>query len=261
MNTNILHEIKKMYEDGMSTHQIGEKFNMKAGSVCYRLKKMGVILRDKSSAQKTSLATGISKHPTKGRKRTIAEKLAISEGSAKFWENLPEAERKKKQEELVKRGKNIWKNMTEEQKENLRKASIEGIRKSSVEGSIIERTLYSYLISENINAEFHVKNLIPDPDLEVDIWIPKLKIVVEIDGPGHFFPLWGEETLKKVQEADQRKNGLILSHGLVMLRIQNKKTQLSQKNIRDICKEAVRLIKNVALEFPPPGQRLLKVEL
>jgi very-short-patch-repair endonuclease len=57
-------------------------------------------------------------------------------------------------------------------------------------------------------------------------------VVVEVDGPHHYEPIWGHERLQKVQAADMEKNGLLISRGFKVVRIKN-----MAKTVTDAFKE------------------------
>ena len=59
---------------------------------------------------------------------------------------------------------------------------------------------------------------------------PKLKAIIEIDGPSHFLPIWGEEKLQKQIKADEVKTGLILSRGFIIIRVKNLHNSISLHN-------------------------------
>jgi hypothetical protein len=48
------------------------------------------------------------------------------------------------------------------------------------------------------------RSLLPS-GLEIDIFIPSLKLAIELNGPIHYYPLFGESKLKKIQAADVQK--------------------------------------------------------
>lgn len=53
--------------------------------------------------------------------------------------------------------------------------------------------------------------------LEVDIVIPQLKFAIEINCPVHYFPLFGEQKLVKIQSADTSKQIEIQAIGYHLL--------------------------------------------
>ena len=41
--------------------------------------------------------------------------------------------------------------------------------------------------------------------LEIDLYVTDLQTAIEVDGPSHFEPVWGEENLIKNQRSDKQK--------------------------------------------------------
>lgn len=60
------------------------------------------------------------------------------------------------------------------------------------------------------------RSLLPS-GLEIDIFIPSLKLAIELNGPMHYYPLFGESKLKKIQAADVQKQLEIQSVGCNLL--------------------------------------------
>jgi len=54
----------------------------------------------------------------------------------------------------------------------------------------------------NLEIHYNRKDAI---NSELDIYIPSLKLAVELNGIYHYEPIWGEEKLKYTQNNDQRK--------------------------------------------------------
>ena len=65
------------------------------------------------------------------------------------------------------------------------------------------------------------KLLIPSENLEIDLYIPGLQTIIEVDGPSHFLPIWGQEKLDKQINADLRKTGTLLTKGYVVIRVKS----------------------------------------
>ena len=57
--------------------------------------------------------------------------------------------------------------------------------------------------------------------LEVDIVIRSLKLAIELNGPVHYFPLFGRQKLAKIQAADVLKQAEIhaIGYGLLVIDI------------------------------------------
>lgn len=60
------------------------------------------------------------------------------------------------------------------------------------------------------------RSLLPS-GLEVDVFIPNIKLAIELNGPIHYFPLYGESKFRKIQAADAMKQIEIQSVGCSLL--------------------------------------------
>ena len=150
--------------------------------------------------------------------------------------------------------------MSDEDKFNLRKMAAAAVRRASKEGSKIEKFLYEGLTANGYDAIFHKKGLIPNEKMEVDIFIPSLKTAIEIDGPAHFLPIWGEINLQKHIRADAIKAGSFINRGFVILRVKNLIRNLSSKNMRDVLDLVIEALVNIENNFPSPDKRLVEIE-
>lgn len=255
--------IIREYNAGKSPYQIAEEL-CGMGIKCYpnlvrrTLQKHGVVLRDKSSAQENSLKSGRSKHPTKGRRRTNAEKIKISEKVSDVWKNLTD-------EELIYRrkiSKDKWDSMTTDEREALRSASAKAIREAAETGSKIEKFLLFKLRNLGYRVEFHSKNLLSTQRLQVDLFLPDLSTAIEVDGPSHFEPVWGEEALFKTQLADQEKNGLLMGRGYAVIRIRTRAKNVSIIYQERLLEKLVIVLDNIAGKngILPIEERLIYVD-
>ena len=249
--------IKEYTKNNKSTYEIAQSLNTYPNKIRRTLIMLGVDLRDRSSAQTNAIKSGRHEHPTRGKKRTDAEKVAISDGMANFWENMEENERKRRSD----LSKKQWQEMSDEDKANLRRLAAEAVRKASKEGSKIEKFLIEGLTLAGYDVIFHKKGLVANNKLEVDLFIPSLKTAIEIDGPAHFLPIWGEESLQKNIRADSEKAGLLISGGFVVLRIKNITRNVSSKNMRDSLNLIISELKKIDKKFPAKTKRLIEVEV
>ena len=71
-----------------SIGDIAEELDTYPNKVRRALKKHGINLRDKGTAQAVALKKGRSSHPTKDKGHSEESKLKISESVAQSWENL-----------------------------------------------------------------------------------------------------------------------------------------------------------------------------
>jgi len=87
-----------------------------------------------------------------------------------------------------------------------------------------------------------------------------LKTAIEIDGPAHFLPIWGETNLQKHIRADAIKAGSFINRGFVILRVKNLIRNLSSKNMRDVLDLVIEALVNIENNFPSPDKRLVEIE-
>jgi len=74
-------------------------------------------------------------------------------------------------------------------------------RKSKAESylaSLIHADFRQLVVEENI------RGVIPS-GLEFDLYIPAIQLAVELNGPLHYFPIYGQEKLELIRERDTRK--------------------------------------------------------
>lgn len=259
MNSKILNPktVIEMYDDNKSIHQIAEYFDTYTNKIRRLLIKNGKEIRGHSEAQKIAMESGRASHPTKGKKRSEDVKSKIAKGVHKHWSEMDDDEYEKR----VKAGKDNWEAMTEYDREKLKKLASEGMRKAAKEGSKIEKFVKKYLTDMGYVVIFHQKNLIPSEKLEVDLYIPELKTVIEIDGPSHFLPIWGEESLKKHIKSDAQKSGLVLANGYCMLRVKNIQKNISNIQMKNVAEQILKKLKEISNKFPPKNQRYIQLEV
>lgn len=257
MSESIEDTVVSMYEnENKSTYEIAELLNTYPNKVRRILKRHGCQLKTQSEAQKNALTSGRKDHPTSGKKRSYEEKLKISSSLSEHWENLTEEQRKLRSDNAKER----WENMSESQREKICQMATEAIRKAGKEGSKFEKFLRTKLAEAGYRLEYHKKNLIPNEKLEIDLYIPELQTIIEIDGPSHFWPVWGEEKLQKQIKADLHKSGLLLGKGFVIIRLKLLKT-VSLSRQEEIAKELIQNLSDIKTNFPPRSKRFIEIEL
>tara|TARA_Y100001938_G_scaffold141396_1_gene211046 strand:- start:762 stop:1541 length:780 start_codon:yes stop_codon:yes gene_type:complete len=212
-----------------SIGDIAKELDTYPNKVRRALKSHEIKLRDKASAQSLALKKGRSSHPTKDKGHSEESKLKISESVAESWENLSDEEMEARREVA----RTQWKEMPDEQKKRMRELAAPGIKKASQEGSKLEKYLRDELTKNGYVIEYHRKGIIPNSNLEVDIYLPELGVAIEVDGPSHFLPIWGEEALNKTIKSDNEKNGLLRYHGVSVLRVAQRRKTMSKKAMRD----------------------------
>ena len=168
---------------------------------------------------------------------------------------------KEEYEHRCKEAKTRWYSMPEEQRAEITALAIEAVRKAGKEGSKMEKFLLEELTNLGYRVEFHKKDLIPNEKLEIDLYIPALKTIIEIDGPSHFLPIWGEEKLQKQIKADDQKTGLVLSKGFVVLRIKNMLDHVTLAAKNKMITSVVDKLNGINNKFPRKSKRFIEIEL
>jgi len=250
-------EVIELYETGSSTYQIAEHFETYPNKIRRILTKNGVRLKSRSQAQKNALGNGRAKHPTVGTKRTKEERLKISSSVHEYWLSMSEDDYQHRCDEAKRR----WHSMPAEKRDRICRMAIKAIQKAGKEGSKMEKFLVQALNERGYSVEFHKKNLIPTQNLEIDLYIPSLKTIIEIDGPSHFFPIWGEEKLQKQIIADNQKSGIILSKGYIIIRVKNLADFVSLGKKEDLINNVVTQLESIERKFPPKSKRFIEIEL
>lgn len=253
MNTK---KIIEMYVDqNKSTYDIAMEFDTYPNKIRRVLIKSGIELKDKSEAQKNAIQSGKSTHPTMGKTRSKEEKLKISSGIKKYWMNMDDDTYAKK----VEQAKTRWKNMSEVEKHKMLDSAIKAIQIAGKEGSKLEKYLYEELSAAGYKVEFHKKYLIQNENLEIDMYVPSLKTIIEVDGPSHYLPIWGEEKLQKQIKADNHKTGLILSKGLAIVRIKTLSDSVCLADKEKLRLDLLELLGTIYKSFPPKSKRNIEI--
>ena len=248
-------QIIEMYNDqNKSTYEIAKQLDTYPNKIRRTLIKNGYQLKDKSEAQKTALAEGRSSHPTKGRKRSNKERIKISSSLVDYWSEMTDKEKARRS----KIAKKNWNNMTAEQKELMRSKGIAAIQLAAVQGSKLEQFLQEKLEQAGFFVKMH-QLIIPAEKLEIDLYIPELKTIIEEDGPSHFYPIWGEDKLQKQINADLRKSGTLLSKGYVVIRIKSLGQEALSKK-ESLATRVIDQLESVKKKFPPRSKRFIEVE-
>ena len=254
-----------MYNDGCSSYQIAETLNTYSTKILRALKFLGKLIhgdedyfkRDYSEAQKLALEKGRAKHPTEGKilDKNHKEKIGISRSKA--YQALSDNEKL----EISKISKKNWDSLGKSKQAEIRHLALESVRVASKLGSKTERHLRNGLAQAGYSVEFHKTGLAFGTNLEVDMFLPETKTAIEIDGPGHFLPIWGEEKLAKQQIADMAKQGILLNNGYVILRIKQIDKSISLTKMNHLLSLVLSEIEAISTKFPEPKNRLIEIEV
>ena len=158
-------------------------------------------------------------------------------------------------------GKSQWGEMSDVQREFFRQSGYDAVRRAIKNGSKLEVFIMESLKKLGYLVEFHRDGLLSDENLQIDLFLPAIKLAIEIDGPSHYLPIWGEENLHNNILSDNKKNDLLIKNGYVVLRIKNTAKSLSQVNQRIIMEKMLDHIHSIENKFPDIDHRLIFLEL
>ena len=248
--------IKDLYlKQKKSFADIAELYNTYANKIRRDAVSFKIPIRDKSDAQKNALKTGKHKHPTKGTSRSEEQKNKIGLGVLKSWDNLDA----KTLKERKKKSKLAWEKLDQDAKDNMVKLANDAVRSTSKVGSKLEKFLLNQLLSDGFKVEFHKEQSLLTTKLQIDLFVPNINTAIEVDGPSHFLPVWGEDALAKNKSYDQKKQGLILGKGLVLIRIKQTKDFSKARSLLIYDKLKV-LLNDIKNNFPSADNRTFTIE-
>jgi very-short-patch-repair endonuclease len=254
-----------MYHNGCSSYEIAESLNTYSTKILRALKYLGKLLHDDenhykrnySDAQKLALEKGRSRHPTEGKTLDKNHKEKIGSSRSKAYHNLSEEEKRK----ISEMSKKNWDALGRAKQEEIRSLALESVRYASKFGSKTERHLNNGLIKAGYSVDFHKTGLVFGNSLEVDLFLPEVKTAIEIDGPGHFLPIWGEEKLTKQQIADTAKQGILINSGYVIIRIRQIDKSISLTKMNHLLSLVLTEIESIGKKFPSSKNRLIEIEV
>lgn len=248
--------ITQLYiEQNKSFADIASEYNTYANKILRDAKKWGIKIRDKSSAQKNALKTGKHKHPTMGSERSEKTKNKIGLGVMKSWESLSSNELENRKT----KAKNAWEELDDNIKQEILGKANNAVRLASKTGSKLEKFLLKKLISDGFKVDFHKEQSLVNTKLQIDLFLPTINTAIEVDGPSHFEPVWGQDSLNRNITYDNKKQGLILGKGFVLIRIKQTK-DFSKTRAEIIHSRLLKVISDIKQNFPSPDKRLITIE-
>lgn len=210
-------------EKGRSPSDIAAEWGTYPNMIRRELKKLGFAVRNHSQAQSTALKTGKVSHPTKGRTRSESVRTKISDAMVHSWSEASDSEKIRRSEAAKKQ----WADMDDDQKNVFRQRSIAALKESSKNGSILEKFLFEHLREAGYVLQYHCKHVVEGTALHLDLFLPSLRLAIEIDGPAHSIDLWGDGTLDKIKLRDKKKNELLTGYDYIVIRFKHPLKALS----------------------------------
>jgi very-short-patch-repair endonuclease len=252
-----INKIIKAYQDGQSIRELAEAYDTYPNKISRILKNAGLILRTKKEAGKMAVENGKIKPPMLGKKRSQAEKDNISSKRSKRWKEMSEDE----VEAFKKGARERWDAHSVEERLSMQQKAGQALRRASTEGSKAEKFVYEGLTRSGYDVIMHKTGLIAGEKYEIDLFLPNLNVAIEIDGPQHFFPIYGEVSLNRTIKYDSIKNGFLLSKGICVIRVKYMLKYSSLNQNRKLLQLIKSELQRIELNFPAEGYRLIEVEI
>lgn len=231
--------LERLYIDEQkSWDTIAELCNCSRGKLRRLAKKFEIQSRSKSETQKIVLKE--NGHPLQGKKRTAQEKEKISRSMGKHWDGLSDEEREHKSQI----SKQMWANRSPAENERIQQAGASAIRNASTLGSKLERYLAVHLQAAGFATLLHKEHYLKNRQLQIDLFIKSLGVAIEVDGPTHFEPVFGEKQFQRIRAADNEKTGLILGAGLYFIRIKHTQ-RISQRFQKDTLEKVLAILESI----------------
>ena len=249
--------IELYVEEKLSTKAIAERYNTYPNKIRRLLESNGVQIRSKSQAQKQALKNGSAVHPTKGKKRSEESKDKISNSLEKHWNNMSEEERGRRSAIA----KENWEKLSEAERKEIQRKGSDALRETIRDGSKAEKSLFSNLSKIGYDVELHKKGLIAGEKYEMDLYLPDINTIIEVDGPQHFMPIFGEKHLREYVKHDAIKNGIMIKNGYCVIRIKYLCPSFTRGVENRLWEMVEPVVKQVATKFPPKSKRLIELEI
>lgn len=117
-----------------------------------------------------------------------------------------------------------------------------GEHRSAIEYWLEQRIKEKY---PNVTVLFGDKKTIGS---ELDIFFPKHKIAIELQGRQHYEPIWGEDILAQTQKNDAEKRKACLEAGIHLIEVDMSKMAAMKKDpeFLRICEEVYGIVENLA---------------
>lgn len=237
-----------------SFKQIADQYSTYANKVRRDAIKFGLDIRSKSDAQKNALVKGVASHPTKGKKRSNEEKTKIGLGVMQNWESLDASDLQARKQ----KAKENWDKLSDDAKTNMIASANAAVRVASKQGSKLEKFIVQSLLKNNYKVDFHKEQTLVNTKLQIDIFLPQMDVAIEVDGPSHYEPVWGEEALKRNKKYDNKKTGLILGKGLVLIRVKQIK-DFSPSRAQLLYDQIHAILLSIQKKFPDQDNRYFKL--
>jgi hypothetical protein len=214
-------------KEGYSLREIAKAIHTYPTKVKKLLADYNIEIMSKSESISLALQR-TDNHPTRGKKHSKETIIKLGESVAKSWKNPSEA-----RQQAIENSKERWSKLDHEERTKHTAKASKALSKTLKEGSRLEKYLKEQLFKAGYTSIDHKTCVLPNEKLEFDLYVGSLSTIIEVDGPVHSEPIFGEETYHKTVNRDDLKTGLALDAGLKMVRVKQNKNY-SQTYFREL---------------------------
>lgn len=241
MSTDRKAELERLHwDENLSVKQIAELEGTYPNKIGREMNRLGVRRRSSKEAAQLAYSTGRIKHPTLG--TTLPPEVRVKIGKALHNAITPEDRERNR--------KNSLKGWAEAKQKNKLAGVDRGrqlrqvARKTMQTGSKMEHELFRFLVSRGYACEQNRENLLPNDRLRVDLFIPGKETAIEIDGPSHWSPIYGQEAYNQQILLDNEKNGLLMAAGFKIIRIKHTINKTRAWYVDEVCNKIDQLLQD-----------------
>lgn len=236
----------------LSLRKVAEVAGVSLSTVKRDCTKLGVPVRSHSEAQSLALKEGRHPHPTKDKGHSAETKTKISNSMFDAWQNdIDKAYRSEV-------SKKLWEALDPKKKQEIRQKGFAAIREASVHGSKMEKFFLENLPKFGFRTSFHHEKTLGGTRLQVDLMVEELGVAIEINGPSHKEPIWGDKSFGRTKNADNTKKALILDYGMCFICV-NTNGGASIKRKAILLERLVTILETIKKSYPPKGERYFEI--
>jgi very-short-patch-repair endonuclease/predicted XRE-type DNA-binding protein len=222
-----MEQVRRLIEvEKLSTYKVAEQVGCNQSHIVRMVAKYNkqnpnnpIKKRNKSEAQKNYIKQA-GKHQRDGTTHDEITKDKISDKMREFYDSEEGEAAKDRIREFRQQE---WAEKSEAERAAIL-ADLQQANRAKMqagEGSNFENFLAEQLSAHGFRVEQRTKAWTPGQKFHVDIAMPTEKIIIEVDGPTHWAPIYGDEELHKVEVKDARKDGVLNANGWNVLRVQD----------------------------------------
>jgi very-short-patch-repair endonuclease len=237
---------REYVENGRSTTALSKELGVYPNLIVRALHHHNITIRTKGEAQALALESGRRVHPTKGKPLSSETKSKIGDKVSQAYSNMTDEEKQKRAALTSEQ----WEKRSDKEKQGILSKANKNVRRTAKDGSKLEQYLSAGLKLAGFDVNFHSEYVVQNEKMHVDLTVhlKDAKVAIEVDGPTHYLPIFGEEQLAKARKADAEKNGLLLSSGFKVIRIKDVNKNLSEVKMRRTLSTLQEKLADTALE-------------